>query len=356
MKNRFRMLADRLPAAGLDGLLLTGEANRFYASGFLCADGMAVITKEKSYYFTDSRYIEAAEAAVSGAEVLLISRERSYHAALGQAVAAHGIKKLGFEENRMTVGAYRALAGAVRTELVPAQSLPGKLRAAKDVEEIGAITAAQRIAERALDKILGFLRPGLTEKEVAAELTYQMLRLGAEKMSFDPIVVSGPNSSMPHGVPTDRKLAAGEFLTMDFGCVSGGYCSDMTRTVALGSADSEMRKVYDTVLRAQMAGITAAKAGVTGRSIDGAARKVIEDAGYGDCFGHGFGHSVGIEIHESPNAAPGDQTEMPEGAVVTAEPGIYLPGRFGVRIEDMMILREDGCQVITRVPKELLVL
>ena len=183
-----------------------------------------------------------------------------------------------------------------------------------------------------------------------------MLHYGAEDKSFDPIVVSGPNGSLPHGVPSEKVIQAGEFVTMDFGCVYRGYCSDMTRTVAVGSVTDEMRRVYDTVLAAQLAGIAAAKAGATGRAVDGAARDVIEQAGYGPYFGHSFGHGVGVEIHEGPNATPSNDKPLPTGAVISAEPGIYLPGRLGVRIEDVLYLTEDGCQNLTLAPKDLLIL
>ena len=183
-----------------------------------------------------------------------------------------------------------------------------------------------------------------------------MLAGGAENMSFDPIVASGPNGSMPHAVPTDRKIQEGDFVTMDFGCIYQGYCSDMTRTVAVGHVTEEMEKVYHTVLQAQLAGIAAAKAGATGHDVDAAARKVIEDAGYGPYFGHSFGHSVGVEIHEGPNATPSNDKPLPAGAVISAEPGIYLPGKFGVRIEDVMHLTADGAEILTRSPKNLIIL
>ena len=175
-------------------------------------------------------------------------------------------------------------------------------------------------------------------------------------MSFDPIVVSGPNGSLPHGIPSAKQVQQGEFITMDFGCKYGGYCSDMTRTVALGEPTGEMRKVYPTVLEAQLAGIAVTKAGVPGKSIDAAARKVIEDAGYGEYFGHGYGHSLGIEIHESPNASPSDETPLPVGAAVSAEPGIYLPGKFGVRIEDVVVVTAQGCIDLTKSPKDMIIL
>ena len=183
-----------------------------------------------------------------------------------------------------------------------------------------------------------------------------MLRHGSEGNSFDPIVITGKKTSMPHGVPGDELIAAGDFVTMDFGCIKHGYCSDMTRTVAVGSASEEMRNVYAIVLKAQLAGIAAARAGIPGREIDAAARGVIRQAGYGEFFGHGFGHSLGLDIHEWPNANPSGADIMPAGAVVSAEPGIYIPGRFGVRIEDVMVLREGGCEVITKAPKELIIL
>ena len=200
------------------------------------------------------------------------------------------------------------------------------------------------------------IRVGVTEKEIAARLTYLMLHYGAENMSFDPIVVSGANSSKPHGVPTDKTIAVGDFVTMDFGCIVDGYCSDMTRTVAVGHVTEEMQRVYDIVLNAQLAGIACCKAGISGREVDGAARRVIEAAGYGDAFGHGFGHGVGLEIHEMPTASSRAEAILPAGSILTAEPGIYLPGKFGVRTEDMLYVIEDGCINLTEAPKTLRIL
>ena len=341
---------------GLDAILLTSEANCYYAAGFM-GEGIALVTRRGSWYFTDSRYTEAADKAIGDAAVIReVSRERPFSALINEALAASGAEKVGFEDQRMTVAEHAVYSEKLHCTLTPASALMTELRGSKDEEELSCMIAAQRIAEGALAQILKEIRPGMTEKEIAARLNYLMVAAGAEKTSFDTIVASGPNGSMPHAVPGMRKVREGDFITMDFGCVYKGYCSDMTRTVALGRPSDEMRNVYDIVLQAQLAGIAAARAGVTGAAIDGAARKVIQDAGYGSCFGHSFGHSLGIDIHEAPNAAPGNDKPMPDGAVVSAEPGIYLPGRFGVRIEDVMILRPDGAQVITKAPKALLVL
>ena len=341
---------------GLDAILLTSEANCYYATGFM-GEGIALVTRRGSWYFTDSRYTEAADKAIGDAAVIReVSREKPFSVLINEALAEAGAEKAGFEEQRMTVAEHAVYSEKLHCTLTPASSLMTELRGSKDEEELSCMTAAQRIAEGALEQILKEIRPGMTEKEIAARLNYLMVSAGAEKTSFDTIVASGPNGSMPHAVPGMRKVREGDFITMDFGCVYKGYCSDMTRTVALGRPSDEMRNVYDIVLQAQLAGIAAAKAGVTGAVIDGAARKVIQDAGYGVYFGHSFGHSLGIDIHEAPNAAPGNDKPMPDGAVVSAEPGIYLPGKFGVRIEDVMILRPDGAQVITKAPKALLVL
>ena len=356
--NHFQKIAAQLEGHGLDAMLLTGEANRFYASGFHSygTDGVALVTAKKAYYFTDSRYTEAALRYVQGAEVREIGHGRGYGALLEEAVTEQHIRRMGFEDAYMTVQDHERYRKALSCDLVPATDLLWQLRMVKDEEELEAMVAAQRIAERALEDILEEIRPGVTEKEIAARLQYLMLHYGASDMSFDPIVVSGPNGSLPHGVPSEKTIQQGEFVTMDFGCVYHGYCSDMTRTVAVGFATEEMQTVYQTVLSAQEAGIAAARAGLTGREVDGAARAVIDAAGYGEYFGHSFGHGVGVEIHEAPNASPMNEKPLPAGAVISAEPGIYLPGRLGVRIEDVILLTETGCRNITKAPKDLIVL
>ena len=324
--NHFFEIASHLEAYGLDAMLLTAEANRFYVSGFHSGgtDGAALVTRTRSYYFTDSRYTEAAERAIVGAELREIGGGRGYAALIEEVVQEHSIRKMGFEDAYMTVQEYERYRKALTCDLVPATELLWQMRMVKSDIEVEAMIAAQRIAEKALDEILNEIRPGVTEKELAARIQYLMLHYGASDMSFDPIVVSGPNGSLPHGVPSEKEIRSGEFVTMDFGCIYQGYC--------------------------------AAKAGVTGREVDGAARAVIEAAGYGPYFGHSFGHGVGVEIHEAPNASPMNEKPLPAHAVISAEPGIYLPGKLGVRIEDVILLTDDGCRNLTKAPKELLIL
>lgn len=354
--SRFQQVAEKLRGYDLDAMLVLSAPNRRYVTGFPSSAGAALVTEKGSWFFTDSRYIEAARRSVTGAEVIENTAECPVTQLVNQALGQTGAKRLGYEDDYITVADYRVLAEKLQAELMPATGLLAQLRMVKDQGEVESLTAAQRIAEAAFQEVLDFIRAGRTEQEIAAFLQYQMLLRGAERMSFAPIVVSGPNSSMPHGVPTAKPVEAGEFITMDFGCVYQGYCSDMTRTVALGHVSGEMESVYHTVLAAQAAGIAAARAGATGRDIDGAARQVIADAGYGDCFGHSFGHGVGLETHEGPSASSRGTQPLPAGAVISAEPGIYLPERFGVRIEDVIVLTEGGCQDITLAPKELLVL
>ena len=354
--NHFEQIAEKLAAWGLDAIMLTAAPNRLYATGFRSSAGLALVTGQSAWFMTDSRYIEAAQRAVEDAEVRLVDAAHSYTALVKDVIEAEGITRLGFEDDRMSVASWEMWRKALPCELVGAGSRMDELRMVKDSEEIEKLLAAQKIAEAAFTELLKEIRPGVTERQLAARLDYLMLTHGAEKPSFDTIVASGANGSKPHAVPSDKPVAAGEFITFDFGAMKDGYCSDTTRTVAVGHVTEEMRRVYDTVLQAQLAGIAAAKAGVPGRDVDGAARDYIKEAGYGDYFGHGFGHGLGIEVHEAPTAALSYDKPLPAGAVISAEPGIYLPGKLGVRIEDVLILTEDGSRNITGLTKELLIL
>ena len=353
--NHIDKIAAKLEDFGLDAMLITSESGERYALGFH-GEGLLLVTRDGAQYSTDGRYIEAARERVSGAEVCLTTPEKGHMALAKEYIQARGLHNIGFESGAMTVDSHRKYVQELSGILTPAQKLLDDLRASKDEGELALMRRAQAITDEAFRAILNFIRPGMTEREIAARLIYELLSRGGEKVSFDPIVASGTNGSRPHAVPGDRMVEEGMFITMDFGCKVEGYCSDMTRTVALGQPTEEMEAVYTAVLDAQRAGINAARAGVTGREIDEAARRILREAGYGEYFSHSFGHSLGVDIHEAPNASAKETRPMPVGAVISAEPGVYLPGRFGVRIEDVLILNETGCEDITRSPKDLIVL
>ena len=339
-----------------DGLLLTSPISRKYCAEFNVDEGVAIVTRKGCRYFTDSRYIETAQKNLKGFEVRMVTKDNGYVKQLNEAIEEFEVFTLGFEEDFLTVAEYRGYEDKLNAKLAPCQKDLNAFRVVKEEYELQRMREAQAITDRSFTEVCKRIRPGMTEKELCAELIYCLYKNGAEGLSFAPIVVAGPNSSMPHGVPGDRKLQVGDFITMDFGVVYQDYCSDMTRTVALGYATDEMKLVYETVLKAQLAGIAATKAGVTGQAIDGAARKVITEAGYGDCFGHGYGHCLGLQVHEAPNCNPSNDKPMPAGCVSSAEPGIYLPGKFGVRIEDCVVIREDGVEDLAHSPKDLIII
>ena len=340
----------------VDGLLLTSRYSRYYGAEFDIAEGVAVVTKAGCRYFTDSRYIESAQNGIKGFEVLEINSSASYTQRLNDAIADFGVTTLGFEEDYLSMAEYMSYEQMLNAKLVPFNKQINGFRSVKEDWELELMVKAQEITDTAFAEVLTKIKAGMTEKELAAELIYCLLKNGGEGLAFDPIVVSGPNTSLPHGVPGERVLQEGDFITLDFGAMYHGYCADMTRTVALGYATEEMKKVYDTVLKAQLAGIAASKAGVPGKDIDAAARNVIAEAGYGAYFGHGYGHSLGLEVHEAPSPNARNDQPMPVNSVASAEPGIYLPGKFGVRIEDVVIFKEDGCVDITKSSKNLIII
>ena len=340
----------------VDGLLLTSRYSRHYGAEYDIAEGVAIVTKAGCRYFTDGRYIEAAEKGIQGFQVLEMNRENSYAKLLNDAIADFGVKTLGFEEEYLTVAELCHYETSLNANLTAYNEKIHQFRGSKEEWELDRMRKAQDIADKAFAEVLGRIKAGMTEKELQAEIIYCLLKNGADGPSFSPIVVSGPNTSLPHGVAGDRVIQEGDFVTMDFGALYCGYCSDMTRTVAIGYATEEMEKVYNTVLQAQLAGIAASKAGVIGKTVDNTARKVIEDAGYGQYFNHGYGHSVGLEIHEKPNCGRYSEDIMVENCVASAEPGIYIPGKFGVRIEDCLIYKADGTENITHSPKNLIII
>ena len=340
----------------VDGLLLTSRYSRHYCAEYDIAEGVAIVTKAGCRYFTDFRYIEAACSGIQGFEVMEMNHEHPYNQLLNDAIRDFGVHTLGYEQTYLTVAELMDYEKALPVKLVPYNEKIHAFRGAKEEWELELMRKAQDIADAAFSDVLPRFKAGMTEKELQAELVYCLLKNGADNPSFSPIVVSGPNTSMPHGVAGDRVIQNGDFVTMDFGALYQGYCSDMTRTVAIGYATEEMEKVYNTVLESQLAGIAAAKAGVLGKTVDNTARKVIEDAGYGEYFGHGFGHSVGLEIHEKPNCSQYSEDIMVENCVASAEPGIYIPGKFGVRIEDCLIYKADGTENIAHSPKNLIII
>ena len=354
--NHLNAITAQLDAYQLDALCITSQPGEYYAVG-LKGEGVVLVTRQGCHYFTDSRYIELAQNTVTNADVTMVTPHQD-HLALASLVLEHyGLKRVGIEEAYLTVERWQKMkiAFPADTELVPAGKLLTELRSAKTEEELAVMQKAQDITDQVFAEICEFLHAGVTESEVAAQLTYLQMKHGAEGNSFPPIVASGANGSMPHAIPTAKPIQKGEFVTMDFGCIYQGYCSDMTRTVAIGQPSDEMRRVYDAVLEAQLAGIAAAKAGVPGCDVHNAAWDVLKKYGYGDYFGHGFGHSLGIEIHESPNANRSNTKPLPAGAVLSAEPGVYLPGKFGVRTEDVIFLTETGNRILTHAPKHLII-
>ena len=353
MKNLEKFLT--LLSGEVDGLLLTSRYSRHYGAEYDIAEGVAVVSKAGCRYFTDNRYTEAAMNGIKGFEVLDVAKGGGYVKCINKCIEDFGITTLGFEENYLNVAEYMSYEKNVNAKLVPFTKEINGFRAVKEEWELEVMRKAQAITDKAFAEVVGRVKAGMTELELQAELIYCLYKNGATGLAFDPIVVSGPNSSLPHGVASERVIQEGDFVTMDFGALYNGYCADMTRTVAVGYATEEMVKVYNTVLEAQLAGLAISKAGVPGKDVDGAARKVITDAGYGEFFGHGYGHSLGLEVHESPSPNGRNDQPMPVGAVASAEPGIYLPGRFGVRIEDTCVFLEDGIEILTKSPKNLMI-
>ncbi len=353
MQTRIDRLRENFPA--VDAVLVTSPVNRFWTAGFATSAGAIILTRTSAHFIADSRYIEAVTNKVpSMVSVPMLDTAPRETAKL---IASLGAKRIAYEDEAMTVAGYNEYRNAMpEVELVPMGGAINRLRAVKDETEIAYVKRAQAITEKAFEELLPYIRKGVTEREIAKWLEILMLENSSDGPAFETICVGGPNSSMPHGMPGDRPLAEGDFLTMDFGATCCGYKSDMTRTVAIGHVTDEMACVYDTVLRAQTAAIAAVKAGVIGRDIDKVARDIIDTAGYGENFGHGLGHSYGIEIHESPRFSRLCADEIPAGCLITVEPGIYLPGKFGVRIEDDILVTEAGCINLTSAPKALIIL
>ena len=341
----------------LEAIIISSPENRRYFTGFPSSDGYLVVTKNDAVFFTDSRYIEAAQKSVKNCRAQKLTRVSNE---IKDYIREKNIIKIYTERNRVTVSDYDFFKTVFSPCKVTASKKLEKetdnIRRAKSDEEKECILTAQKIAENAFEHILTFIKPGVTEKQIALELDFYMLSHGAEAVSFETIAVTGAKSSMPHGVPDETVVKNGDFITMDFGAVYKGYHSDMTRTVAVGEVTEEQKTVYETVLKAQKNALSVLKKGLPCSEADKAARDIIDNAGYGDYFGHSTGHGVGVEIHENPTLAPKSTDILEIGDVVTVEPGIYLPGKFGVRIEDMALITENGYENLTSSPKELIIL
>ncbi len=355
MIHRVRALQALLPPRG--ALLIESEANRFYLTGFQSSAGFVLLSRERAVFYIDFRYIEAASKAVAHMPVVRSERPLEEMRAF---LADEGLTALFVEVGHTTLARAAALRTALEgvslsSEDTFSQQLL-RMRRNKTPRELESICRAQKMTDDTFAAILPRIAARRTERELALDMEFTLRRMGSEGVSFDFIVVSGKNSALPHGVPCDKPLEKGDFITMDFGAVVDGYRSDMTRTVALGCVDEAQQRVYDTVLAAQTAALAEIRAGVMCYAVDKVARECIDAAGYVGCFGHGLGHSIGIEVHESPSFSPRCETVLEPGMVMTVEPGIYLAGQYGVRIEDMVLVTANGYENLTHSPKELIII
>ena len=353
MNQRLDTLRGKLEELNIDGFLLTYSRSLRYVTGFSGSNGCALVSPEEAVFITDFRYKTQAQEQVPDFERRMAKEELFKDLAT---LAWFGEKRrLGFESTRVTVEQMRQLNELIPTvELVPIKELIERMGVVKDEEEIENIRRAVKITDDVYDEILKVIKPGLREVELAAELEYRMRLHGSEKMAFDAIVVSGSRSALPHGTPGEKKIEVGDLVTMDYGARVNGYCSDFTRTVVVGRADNGQRELYRITLLALEAGEKTARPGLLGSEVDAVARGIISDAGHEDHFGHGLGHGLGLEIHEDPRLSTRGNIRLKPGMVVTVEPGIYVPDLGGVRIEDVVVIREDGCEVLTQSSKELI--
>lgn len=351
--SRVSKLRTQMKKVNIDAFLVTSPENRRYMSGFTGTSAMCLVLPEKAYLLTDFRYIEQAKEQAPEFEVI----KTGVNPFEKVKELAGSIEQLGIEEDHMTFAEYHKLKDTLHNiELSPQVKCLTELRAIKEPEELEKIRRAVEIADSAFDHILEYVKPGRTEEEIAIELEFFMRKAGASGPSFEFIAASGRRSAMPHGVASSKTIEKGDLLTLDFGAIYQGYCSDITRTIVFGEPDKKQRSIYEIVLKAQMAAIEAVKPGIKGKAVDAVARGVIAEAGYGDYFGHGLGHSVGLAIHENPRFSMNEDTVIEPGMVITVEPGIYLPGWGGVRIEDIVVVTKNGCEVLTQAPKEFIII
>ncbi len=354
MVSNLKRLQQLVKTQNLDCFLVSEMTNIRYLTGFSGTSAKLVVFPTRTFFFSDFRYKDQAAKQVKGAKVIIGNRDPLADFPEFQPLKKKNIT-IGVQSEYLTHAALEQLKGLLPWAiLVPIKGMVGKLSIIKTQAEIKLIKEAVKISDKAFKNLLGFIQPGLLEYEIAAELEYQMKMLGSEKPGFDTIVASGWRSSLPHGVASDRKVKKGDLITLDFGAIYAGYHSDITRTVVLGKATSKQKRIYNIVLKAQKAGCRYAKAGMTGKDLDGKVRKIIAKAGYGRYFGHGLGHGLGTVVHDAPAVSPLSDTVLEPNMVVTIEPGIYIPQWGGVRIEDDVVIKRNSCVVLNKAEKELI--
>lgn len=350
--SKISKLQEALKEQELDAILITNPYNRRYMTDFTGTSGVAIVSQEKALFITDFRYTSQATDQAKNFEV--VEHKQGIVTEINEQLQKHNIKTLGFEEDDVSFALHQQYDTLLDVTLVPISNIIENIRLYKSEAELDIMKKAAKIADDAFVHIQSFIKPGVTEVEVANELEFFMREAGATSSSFDIIVASGFRSALPHGVASGKKIESGELVTMDFGALYQGYCSDLTRTVAVGEISDKLRKIYDTVLEAQLRGVNGIKAGMTGKEADALTRDYITEQGFGEYFGHSTGHGLGMEVHENPRLASGDETVLEAGMVVTVEPGIYIPNVGGCRIEDDIIITETGNERLTRSTKEFI--
>ncbi|MEH7456847.1 Xaa-Pro peptidase family protein [Bacillus sp. JJ1127] len=351
---RIKKIQEQLHQYGIDGLLITKKENRQYATGFTGSAGVVLLSATEAVFITDFRYVDQAKAQVQQAEIIM--HKGNIEQEIANQVTKLNIQKLGIEENDITLKQYMALKKYVSSDIVQVCELIETIRTIKEKSEIETIKIAANIADQAFQHITSFLKPGVSEFDVRDELEFFMRKQGASSSSFNIIVASGVRSSLPHGVATNKIIENGDMVTLDFGALYNGYCSDLTRTVAIGSYSKEFEKIYSIVLEALKRGTEAIRPGISAKTIDDVTRNHITDHGYGEYFGHSTGHGLGLELHEPLRLSQESKAILQEGMVVTVEPGIYIPSWGGCRIEDDIVITKDGHEIVTQANRDLIVI
>lgn len=345
-------LRELLEEKELDAVLITNPINRKYISGFTGSAGVAIVSKKVNIFITDFRYIE--QATEQAEHFTIVEHKSAIESEIQKQLTVLNIKKLGFEKDDVTFAGFERYEKSLEVNLVPVSGLLEEIRLIKSPEELQILKRAGEIADAAYEHIQTYIKPGVREIEVANELEFFMRKQGATSSSFDIIVASGYRSALPHGVASEKKIQSGELVTMDYGALYNGYCSDITRTIAVGHISDELKAIYETVLEAQLRGVKGIKPGMTGKEADALTRDYITDKGYGEYFGHSTGHGLGLEVHEEPRLSHLSESVLVPGMVVTVEPGIYVPSVGGCRIEDDIVITETGNERLTNSTKELI--